>query len=307
MDKLVSVVIPAYNAARYLPEAVGSVVAQTHRDLEIIVVDDGSTDGSRELLAARATDPRLRYHYQENRGLPAARNAGIGLARGDFIAFLDADDVWLPGKLEKQLALLRADPRAAAAYCGFGLIDEAGTPLENRWRPGGRGDDLFTRLLYGNVIAGSGSAVVVRASCFADVGRFDERLQACEDHDMWRRIAARHAFVKVEEELVRIRVHAASMQRNAARMQQGLMLHLEKILAETPPEHARHLPAVTRDSHRLAFLHWVRSGRFWHGIGFLIAQARRYPAIAPFIPWWAVSGLYRTLPEPLQRAIDRLR
>lgn len=241
----VSVVIPTYNRADLLEEALSSVLQQTYQDFEVIIVDDGSTDDTRERVAALQSDPRMRYVYQENHGLAGARNTGIRASRGDYIALLDDDDIWLPDKLEKQMSLMAVDDQADVVHCDFRFVDLACNPLPMRYqRPASRGT-LYEDLMYGNMIAGSGSAVLIRARCLAEVGLFDENLPACEDQDLWRRMAlAQHNFVYLDEVLLYIRWHTSNMQKDPERMAIAWMQYLDKLRLEAPPPFRRHLPEV---------------------------------------------------------------
>jgi glycosyltransferase involved in cell wall biosynthesis len=241
----VSVVIPTYNRAQLVQDAIRSVLQQTYTHFELIVVDDGSTDDTREQVAAFQRDPRVRYIYQENRGLSAARNAGIRAAQGEYIALLDSDDLWLPAKLEEQMNLLATDGGADVVYCDLREIDLAGNVLSAVWqRPPSLGT-LYEDLMYGNVITGSGSSVLVRAKCFAQVGLFDEALAACEDQDLWRRMSlAQRKFVYLDQVLVHIRRHAANMQNDLSRMARARLQYLEKLRLETPSPFRHHLPEV---------------------------------------------------------------
>lgn len=219
----VSVVIPAFNYARFLPATIESVLAQTHSALEVILVDDGSTDDTRE-VAARFTDPRVRYVWQKNAGLSAARNTGIREARHDFVAFLDADDLWLPGFLRAVL------DRFAALGTGYamvathtGRVDADGRPLpENRhtrvtdtWRGELTARDFCLRNCP------LSSSVVVRRSAFEECGLFDTALRSSEDRDMWIRITQRHRAWFIAEPHASIRRHSANMSRNAPRMERN--------------------------------------------------------------------------------------
>ncbi|MBV6496243.1 MAG: putative glycosyltransferase EpsE [Pyrinomonadaceae bacterium] len=129
MNDLISVIIPNYNYARYLPEAIESVLAQTHKNVEVIVVDDGSTDDSKEVLASFGD--RIRTIFQQNQGVSAARNRGVAESNGDFLAFLDADDAFLPSKLEKQLELFRADEEIGLVHVGMVNVDPNGLKVLN--------------------------------------------------------------------------------------------------------------------------------------------------------------------------------
>ncbi|MFW5634392.1 MAG: glycosyltransferase family 2 protein [Erythrobacter sp.] len=196
---LVSVVIPAYNRAATLGRAVASVLAQDHRALEVIVVDDGSTDATPEVIAGLA-DPRLRSVRQPNRGVSAARNRGIAEARGDFIAFLDSDDEWLPGKLARQLAVFAASGREVGlVYGGLEILGADGVRsiLPRHVGP------VFEPLLVENVLFGFSSNALMRSEVFETVGGFDESLPAIEDYDLALRIARFFRIAAVPEPISR--------------------------------------------------------------------------------------------------------
>ena len=222
-DSLISVIIPTYNYGHYVTEAVESVLAQTYGGYEIVVVDDGSTDDTRARLAGYGD--RIRYVYQDNQGLSAARNTGIRHARGGWIALLDSDDAWHPRKLEIQAAYLKEHPDVDLLASRH-LDSPPGTwpaVLEGSWtafpeptRP------AATRIRYQNLLLRSYfgvCSVVVRRRCFDEVGLFDPDLLSVEDRDMWIRIARRFTLARLELPLWRYRLHAESMTRKAARME----------------------------------------------------------------------------------------
>ena len=186
---LVTVVTPAYNVAKYIGEAVDSVLRQTFRDFEYLVIDDGSEDNSVDIIKAHSgDDPRFRLVAGEHRGLSAARNAGIQEARGEYIAFLDGDDRWHPKFLERQLQLIQSlPPDIGGVFSRSRLLLENGTLVFLQWQRAGRYD--FDDFLVGGNPARNGSSMLLRTSCFADVGGFDEKLKCLEDLDMWLRIA----------------------------------------------------------------------------------------------------------------------
>jgi glycosyltransferase involved in cell wall biosynthesis len=186
---LVTVVTPAYNVAKYIGEAVDSVLRQTFRDFEYLVIDDGSEDNSVDIIKAHSgDDPRFRLVAGEHRGLSAARNAGIREARGEYIAFLDGDDRWHPKFLERQLQLIQSlPPDIGGVFSRSRLLLENGTLVFLQWQRAGRYD--FDDFLVGGNPARNGSSMLLRTSCFADVGGFDEKLKCLEDLDMWLRIA----------------------------------------------------------------------------------------------------------------------
>lgn len=208
----VSVVIPAYNAAAFIADTVNSVLRQTYQDLEIIVVDDGSKDGT--VAALGAFGNRIRVHQQANGGVARARNTGVGLAQGTWVAFLDADDLWLPEKLERQLAISSApmtytDRLNIGARGDLPELQSLVTPMS--------GGDLFVALLReGNFI--TNTSVMIRRDLFQKLGGFYTGLNGTEDWDLWIRVAERHEIGFVPEPLVKYRFHAGSISRNYERM-----------------------------------------------------------------------------------------
>jgi glycosyltransferase involved in cell wall biosynthesis len=180
---LVSVIIPAFNRGWCLREAVDSVLAQEFTDFELIVVDDGSTDGTAELLEAYR--PKVRLLRQANRGVSAARNRGIAAARGELIAFLDSDDLWLPKKLSTQVEFFRVHPDALIVQ-----TEECWVRKGRRVNPGKRHRKLSGMIFEPSLdlCLVSPSAVMVRRELFDRVGLFDEGLPACEDYDLWLRV-----------------------------------------------------------------------------------------------------------------------
>lgn len=210
MDQpLVSVVIPVYNGERYLAQAIESVLAQTWPHVELIVVDDGSTDGSAGIIAGYG--PRLVAVRQENRGVAAARNAGMERATGRFIALLDQDDWWRPEKAERQVALMLEDRRVGLVHTGVDHFDEGlgrfTGPLAPLARPDLLVGDCFRRLLLDNQIYNS--SVMLRASVLRRVGLCDPQIRGntVQDYDLWLRVARRARLAYVPEPLVVFRVH----------------------------------------------------------------------------------------------------
>ncbi len=187
MKPQVSVIIPTYNRRELLPRALRSVLLQENVIYEVIVIDDGSTDGTGEMV--RKDFPQASYFHQENQGPSAARNRGIEKARGEWIAFLDSDDEWLPGKLLAQLDFFQQNPGLKIAQTEEIWIRDGKrvNPMTKHKKYGGW---IFEKCLPLCVI--SPSAVMIHRDLFEEVGLFDESLPACEDYDLWLRIAARH-------------------------------------------------------------------------------------------------------------------
>lgn len=215
----IDVVIPVYNGERFIVQALSSVVAQTCRPNRIIVVDDGSTDATGNLVINFKSDIAIDYIQKANGGLSSARNAGIGRTKSNYVAFLDADDEWYPEKLDEQLKLFNGSnmKKLGVVYCEYDVIDNSGALSDDYFvfksDPAIRGY-IFNSLLSANKISGSGSGVLVKRECFEKVGLFDEKLVACEDWDMWLRLAECYDFDYVPKKLVKIRRHAGNLQNN---------------------------------------------------------------------------------------------
>lgn len=223
----VSVVIPSYNHAQYLGEAIQTALNQTYRDFEIIVVDDGSTDNTPQVLAGFG-DP-VRCIRQENRGLAAARNAGVLAARGEFVAFLDADDSWLAEYLAKMLAAFGNDASVGAVYSGWHYVDSSGKLLPRTNIQVLERDEMYQAMTFMDFLIPS--CVVVRRECFDRLGLFDETFRAaqgCEDWDMWIRVLARYAMVGVPQALVKYRVHGDNMSSNLEQMERAKQVVVAK-------------------------------------------------------------------------------
>jgi glycosyltransferase involved in cell wall biosynthesis len=209
-NSLVSVVIPTHNRAHLIIDALSSAVAQSWRPIEIIVVDDGSTDGTPDEVkrwhAATAPEISVQVIAQRSAGGNAARNNGSSAARGDFIAFLDSDDVWHPSKLRKQMAVLRARPQFVAVYCGIREVRaETGDVLVDSRRSYPQGE-LLEKLLVADVTAPTSTCLVYRAA-FERAGMFDTELSARQDWDLWIRLSLQGGIGAVEEALVDMRHH----------------------------------------------------------------------------------------------------
>jgi glycosyltransferase involved in cell wall biosynthesis len=220
----VSVIIPSYNSAKYLTDAVDSVLSQTFRDFEVLIVDDGSTDNT-EGVISRYGEP-VRYIRQRNSGVAAARNRGIQESCGQYVAFLDADDTWRPEKLEMQVKALREKPGYRACYTAFTVVSANLTPCgvtRSCW-PVASLQDL---LLRGNVI-GSICSVVCERSLFESTGGFDPSLSQCADWDMWVRMSTLTEFLYLDSPLVTYRQHTANMSRNAPLLEQDSLRVLQK-------------------------------------------------------------------------------
>lgn len=216
---LVSVVIPTYNCSKYVGQALESVFAQSHSQLEIIVVDDGSTDNTCEVVRQFAGAARL--YCLDHSGLPAVpRNYGISKSSGEYIAFLDGDDIWAPGKLDKQLAALESDPALGLVSTSLQLIDGDGSPVGDnpelrrvRERAQLLHRDPLLALLQGNVV--NTSSAVVRREVLAAAGMFpaSPALSYAEDYALWIRVACLAGMIVLPEQLLFYRVHDSNNSR----------------------------------------------------------------------------------------------
>ncbi len=257
-DDLVTVVIPAFNAAETIDETLRSVRSQTHRRLEIFVVDDGSADGTAEIVRRHcAADPRIRLIQQANCGVAAARNRGIAEATGELVAPIDADDLWHPEKLAKQLASLRRGGEAVAlVYTWAANIDDDSRVLAAD--PGPPYDGIvFEHFFVGNFV-GNGSSVLMRRAAVVEAGFYDPTLRArsaqgLEDYQLYFRIATRHRFSVVREHLTGYRRTTNSMSADVLQMLRSRDLVAEE-MCRTYPERA-----VEIKGHRLFFLSYLYS------------------------------------------------
>jgi glycosyltransferase involved in cell wall biosynthesis len=223
MTPTVSVIIATHNYGRFLAKAIDSVLRQTYTDFEVIVVDDGSTDDTPAVVRPFLQDGRLRYHRTEHCGQPAAKNTGLMQTHGPLIAFLDADDVWLPTKLERQVACFLKDTDIGLVYTRRILMSEQERELEYVQPELHRGE-VLPQLFGRNFVCFSSS--MVHRSVIWDVGGFDESLPLAIDYELWLRVACKYRFDYVDEPLVRYRVgHVSLGQRSLerARLVRGIM------------------------------------------------------------------------------------
>ena len=251
----VSVIMPCYNSAAFIAQGVCSVLEQSHRDLELIVVNDGSTDASPDILRG-ISDPRLKVITQPNKGVLAARNRGLAEARGDYIAFLDADDEWREDFLEKMLAALVARPDAALAYCGWQNVGLPGARANPFVPPDYENEQKVEKLLW--ECRWPIHAVLVRRTFIAAAGGFDETIRTAEDYWLWLRIAPQNPVVRVPE--VMSYYHHHGNQRSTAKnlLQKGLdRWQIRRAFVARYPECVAHLtPARVRELTHGRLLDW---------------------------------------------------
>ncbi|MCL4551930.1 MAG: glycosyltransferase [Candidatus Marsarchaeota archaeon] len=227
----VSVIIPAYNCQRFIEETIESVFSQTYSDYEIIVVDDGSSDNTKDILQ-RYSD-RVTYVYQENGGVSAARNRALALSRGEFIAFLDHDDLWIPEKLERQVSVLDSSPSAGLVYSDCYYIDANGSIIGKYtdYIEAFRGN-VFRQLFICDFIPFL--TVLARRSAIDAVGYFKVGWAIAEDYDLLLRIARAYPVEYLSLPLAKYRKHSGNMSRDVDRFLEESFMLVENFLASCP-------------------------------------------------------------------------
>lgn len=294
---LVSVIVPTYNRANLLGRAIQSVLAQTYPHFELIIVDDGSSDNT-EAVVTRFDDPRIRYiRHHKNRGGSAARNTGIACARGEYVAFLDSDDEWLPEKLEKHLRVFHDDPDCGVVFSAHCEITSDGS--SRVYRDQGPEGWIYEDLLVSAVV-GTTSAVVVKRECFDTAGFFDERLPSCQDWDMWIRIAKHYRFRRIREPLVRYYWHGSQISTTSQAVIRGHLAVLEKYQDE-----------IRRLGPRALTTHYLRLGNHYLNAG-LVQEARRYYRRA-VVTWphprtiaYFAASMFGNVPFRIARTLTRM-
>ena len=208
--KKVSIIIPVYNCQEYISDSLESVLSQTYQNIEIVVINDGSTDDTQKIIEEYGD--RINYYYQENAGVATARNLGLNKCSGHYIAFLDADDIWLPDKLEKQIDVLRKNPDYGFVYCDNYFVDEKKNIIKNYERK--------IKLLQGDILLDFfmdffliTSGIVMRKKCLEKTGYFREILEVGEDFDFFLRLSKNYNAGVIKEKLFFRRVWKHSLSR----------------------------------------------------------------------------------------------
>jgi glycosyltransferase involved in cell wall biosynthesis len=236
---LVSVILPAYNAAPFIEETLASIAAQTHRELEIIVVDDASTDETAALVEAFArSDPRVSLYRRPHAGMMPTRNFAARKSRGAYIAPCDCDDVWRADKIELQLRALReGSPRAGVAYCWSQGINEKNEIIFPDWSRHEAEGDVLSEMIVDS-LPGSGSSPLIRRSCFEAVGGYPEKTPPRDEWEMYIALAGAYDYVLVRQHLVGYRIRSGSLSSNYQAMTISLAA-TRRWIAETWPDTPR--------------------------------------------------------------------
>ena len=285
----VSVIIPTYNYAKYVGEAIDSALSQTYPDIEVIVVDDGSSDGSRDVIDGYG-DRLKKIYFQQNQGVSAARNAGVAISDGELVAFLDADDVWLPEKTAKQVVRFATDRSLGLVHVGVEDIDAEGNVIGTKM-DGLEGEVADEMLMFErSVILGGGSGIMIPRAVFDDVGGFDTKLSTSADWDMFYRIANRYKVGFVAEPLLRYRYHGSNMHRKIDVMERDMLLGYKKAFEAGTSSDRRHaygnlyrtlagsffVAGQYRDFARNALLSlWNRPSHIGYFLGFPLRRLRK--------------------------------
>jgi glycosyltransferase involved in cell wall biosynthesis len=228
---LVSVFIPVFNGEKTIRETIESVLNQTLTDFELVVINDGSQDGTLDIVE-RIPDSRIQVFSYPNAGQSTSRNRGIEIAKGDYISFIDADDLWTPDKLEAQLQALQANPKAGVAYSWTDWIDES-SQLLGKGSYNTEQGEVFTKLLLNDFVA-NGSNVLIRRQALTEVGGFDPSVTPAEDWDLWLRLAARYEFVAVRSPQILYRISPNSASFNVWKMEASSLQVIDKAFAIAP-------------------------------------------------------------------------
>ena len=288
---LISVIIPVFNGEKTIYKTIESLLKQTFSHLEILVIDDGSTDSTVEIVKS-IFDSRLHIYSYPNAGISANRNRGLGKATGEYLSFIDADDLWASDKLEAQLNALLKHPQAALAYSWTDYIDMNGNFLKSGRRITETGN-VYSKLLMSNFLE-NGSNPLIRSEVFNTIGGFDESLTVAEDWDMWLRISACYEFVLVPEVKIFYRVQVNSLSTNLVQMEIDSLQVIER--AFTHPK-AKSLQHLKKNSLALLYKyltfkaienhdekqHWLKAAQFfWNCIRYnpSVLRQRRIMLIA---------------------------
>ena len=290
MNALVSVIIPTYNSDRYIAAAIRSVLAQTYPHWEILVIDDGSQDETQQILQPMVEQygDRLHYIYQTNQGVSAARNRGIEAATGEFVAFLDADDIFLPDKLAAQIAVFAEQPQLGMVHSGWRRVDAAGNPLLNvePWQEIPT-LDLESWLRWKPVLP---SAMMFRRQWLVEVGGFDSRFPPAEDTELVLRLALRGCEAAwLRQITVLYRQHADSAMYKGLPQARSLATVLDYFFAQPDvPPHIRLLEPDIRYSTWVWIGWYLYDTGHWVEMGQVLQQAWQYsphPALEAMVNW----------------------
>jgi glycosyltransferase involved in cell wall biosynthesis len=289
---LVSVIIPTYNRQRLVQETIDSVFSQTFTNWELIVVDDGSTDDTRQALTRRYGN-RIRYEYQDNRGESSARNRGISLSQGGYVAFLDSDDLWLPTKLERQVALMEAMPDVGLVSTQAWSINYEGLRLQRPPQGHGRVENTirWEELVLGNAVAGGGSTAMVRREFLVNANGFDAEIRFGEEWDLWLRIAPSTRLYQIPEPLCCYRINPFGARGWVPRAEEANQVHIDHLKILNRAFHAAHTdcPEVKALEGQALSRAYLRHALVCYGLGRVELGFQHWQTAIGFCPGYAAD------------------
>ncbi len=230
---LVSIIMPVYNSSKYVISAIESVFSQSYKDYELIIINDGSTDNSKELIIdylKQNKDKDVKYIYQENKGASAARNKGIELAKGEYIAFLDADDLWMPEKLSRSINYINSQ-EYPTVYSDMYIIDSGGNIIDQWFK---MKKEISEGNIYGDLLKECfivPTNIIIRKACLLE-NKFDETIRGVEDIDLWLRLARKYNFRVIKEPLTKWRNHEGNYSKNSRIVSENIVNVFERELKE---------------------------------------------------------------------------
>ena len=267
-NPLVSIITPTYEREDFIEEAVNSALGQTYKNIELLVIDDGSTDGTVDKLKQYESDPRFNYFYQDNQGQSTARNKGLSIAKGEFVCFLDSDNHWAKNKIEESLKLFEIYPDTDIVYANVTLIDEHGTEIstENMTRHSG---NISKYLLRDNCV--SFNTAMVRKKSIDEISGFDSTLRRADDYDFWLRLSAKNKFLYVPQYWAYYRVMENQISSNKDARFEANELIMNKFISKS--EHQ----LKSKDINQSRAYFYNRRGRYYG------SEGRTFEAIRDFI------------------------
>lgn len=246
----VSIITPAYNSEFYIKDAIHSVLSQTYSDFELIVVDDGSTDKTQEIVNSYVTQypQKIKYIYQANAGPSKARNTAIEHSQGEYIALLDADDIWAKERLERQVKIFETNPKIALVHANITGISSSGKIIKSFKRNQQYLSGCIFEHLFLRKADIASSTVLLRKDCLKETGLFDEHLSrlGSEDRDLWLRIAQKFPIQYIDFELAYYRIREGSMSQDYAKMLKGRLYIVDKYTPEKGPRNSLRRAALAK-------------------------------------------------------------
>jgi glycosyltransferase involved in cell wall biosynthesis len=303
----VSVIIPTYNRAQSIGRSVDSVLKQSYQDFEIIVVDDGSTDNTRDILFSFGN--HIKCIRQDNKGPSTARNVGINASKGEYVAFLDSDDYFMKSNLETKISFLQSNPQIGWVYSDWAYVDDEDNDIEKgsskfRYSEKKLNGNIFEELLKSRNFI-SPCTVVVRKSILEDIGHFDPLIPSQEEYDLWLRISLKYPVYYVDKVLVAVTLHPASLSKNSTKWAQGNSIIADKLKDLIPHDfqgRQRLLNKIIADKHTFLGRDFFQRGQFrkaiheyWNSIKHLPSQKRVY--------WLMLAAIIRLITGYLYPAL----